>query len=403
VINLTYIQGDGMTKKLLLVTAGMLLLVPLIALVGCGEKEAETVKIGCVLDLSGDLAPMGARMLNGARMAVEEINDAGGVLGKQVELISEDGKTDPAAGLDRVKKLIEIDGVQVIVGPMISGSSKLAIPYAKEREVPLITMSATAFELSELDGTDWFFRVCLMDDAQGRVLADVVMEKGYTRVASIVLDNLYGKGVEKALIEGLEERGWTGEVVATVHYDEAKKDYRTELGQIKDSNPDTVLIVSYADDGIIIFKQALETGLDTVAWLGCDGNYGSGLFKEPKSAEFMEKAIVCGTRTVGSGTEYAQFVTKYTEKYGEAPEIYCDTTYDATWAAAKAIKMAGKYDGQAIRAALTNLSHEGASGPISFDKRGDRASGTFELWKVVKDATTETGYKNVQIKLVTLD
>ncbi|GAH05397.1 unnamed protein product, partial [marine sediment metagenome] len=132
-------------------------------------KEAETIKIGCVMDLSGDLAAMGARMLNGARLAVEEINAAGGVLGKQVELVEEDGKTDPAAGLERVKKLIEIDGVQVIVGPMISGSSKLAIPYAKEHKVPLITMSATAFELSEMEGTEWFFRACLLDDAQGRV------------------------------------------------------------------------------------------------------------------------------------------------------------------------------------------------------------------------------------------
>ncbi len=389
-----------MIKRLLLVAATLALLIPVTA---CAPAEAETIKIGCILDLSGDLAPMGARMLDGAKLAVEEINAAGGVLGKQVELVAEDGKTDPAAGLDRVKKLIEIDGVQVIAGPMISGSSKLAIPYAKEHKVPLITMSATAFELSELEGTEWFFRACLMDDAQGRVLADVIMDKGYTRVASIVLDNLYGKGVEKALIEGLEEGGWQGEVVVTVHYDEAKKDYRTELGQIKDSNPDVVLIVSYADDGIIVFKQALEMGLDSIAWLGCDGNYGSGLFKEPRSAEFMEKAIVAGTRTVGSGSTYDEFVAKYTEEFGEAPEIYCDTTYDAVWAAAKAIEAAGVYDGVAIRTALTKLEFEGASGPISFNEKGDRASGSFELWKVVKDPTTETGYKNVRIKLVTLE
>jgi ABC-type branched-subunit amino acid transport system substrate-binding protein len=392
-----------MTRKLILVAVGVLLLIPLISMAGCGEEEAETIKIGCVLDLSGDLAAMGARMLNGAKMAVDEINAAGGVLGKQVELVSEDGKTDPAAGLDRVKKLVEIDGVKVIAGPMITGTSKLAIPYLKEREVPAITMSATNPLLSGMDGTEWFFRACLMDDAQGRVLANVVMEQGYTRFASIVLDNDYGKGVETALIEGLEEGGWQGEVVVTVHYDEAKKDYRTELGQIRDSNPDVVLIVSYCDDGIIIFKQALEMGLDDIAWLGCDGNYGSGLFKEPKSAEFMEKAIAFGTRTVGFGSTYEKFVTSYTSKFGEAPEIYCDTTYDAVWAAARAIKAVGKYDGKAIRDAMAKLSFEGASGPLSFDDVGDRASGSFELWEVVKDATTETGYKNVQVKLVKLE
>jgi len=384
-------------KKLLLVVAALSLLIPAVA---CAPKEAETIKIGCVMDLSGDLAAMGARMLNGGKLAVEEINAAGGVLGKQVEFIEEDGKTDAAAGLDRVKKLVEIDGVQVIVGPMISGSSKLAIPYAKERKIALITMSATAFELSEMDGTEWFFRACLLDDAQGRVLGDIVMEEGYTRLASIVLDNLYGKGVEKALVASLKEAGWQGEHVVSIHFDEAKKDYRTELQQIKSGNPDAVLIVSYCDDGIIVFKQALEMGLDNIAWLGCDGNYGSGLFKEPKSAEFMEKAIVAGTRTVGSGAVYEQFVAKYTDKFGEAPEIYCDTTYDAVWTAVKAIEAAGVYDGEAIRAALTKLEFEGVTGPIAFDEVGDRTSGTFEIWEVVKDAATETGYKNARIKVV---
>ncbi len=389
-----------MIKRLLLVLFIVSLMVGAAA---CGEGEAKTIKIGVVLDLSGDLGPMGARMLNGARLATEEINAAGGLLGKDVELVEEDGKTDPAAGLDRVKKLIEIDGVQVIVGPMISGSSKLAIPLAKEHQVPCITMSATAFELSEMDGTEWFFRACLLDDAQGRVLSDVVMDGGYTKLATVVLNNLYGKGVQAALVAGLKEKGWTGKVVAEVEYDEAKKDYRTELGQVKDSGPDIVLLVSYADDGIIIFKQALEMGLDNIAWMGCDGNYGSGLFKEPRSAEFMEKAIVAGTRTVGFGSTYEQFVAKYTEKFGEAPEIYCDTTYDAVWSAARAIKAADDYNGAAIQDALTKLSFEGASGPISFNAIGDRSSGAFELWKVVKDPSTETGYKNVQIKLVTLD
>jgi len=393
-------------KRLLLAVAILALLVPAAA---CGgtppatPPAPETFKIGVVLDLSGDLAPMGARMLDGARLAAEEINAAGGVLGKQVVLVEEDGKTDPSAGLDRVKKLIEIDGVQVIVGPMISGSSKLAIPLAKEHEVPLITMSATAFELSEIEGTEWFFRTCLLDDAQGKVLADVVMDGGFTRLATVVLNNLYGKGVQAALVEGLAEQGWTGEVVAEVEYDEAKKDYLTELGQVRDSNPDVVLCVSYADDGIIIFKQALEMGLDSIAWLGCDGNYGSGLFVDPRSAEFMWKAIAAGTRTVGFGTAYDDFVANYTAKYGAAPEIYCDTTYDAVWAAAKAIEAAGAYDGAAIRDALAALSFEGASGPISFDEKGDRASGAFELWEVVLDETTETGYRNERIALVTLD
>ena len=386
-----------MIRKLLLAVAVVLLL---ISAAGCGPAEAETIKIGCVLELSGELAPMGARMLDGARMAVEEINAAGGVLGKQVELVEEDGGTNADQGFDRVKKMVEIDGVQVIVGPMITPTSELAMPYAKEHKIPLITMSATGVPLSQLEGKEWYFRTCLRDDAQGRLLAEIVIEKGYTSLATIVLDNTYGIGLEAGLVEGLEAAGYQFEHPVSIHYDIAKKDYRTELGLIRDSNPDVVLAVTYADDGIIIFKQALEMGLDEIAWLGCDGNYGSGLFAEAKSAEFMEKAIIAGTRTVGSGTAYEQFVSEYTEKFGEPPETYCDTTYDAVWAAAKAIEAAGVYDGDAIRVALVKLEFDGASGPIAFNEIGDRTAGAFEVWDVVKDATTPTGYKNSTIEIV---
>ena len=386
-----------MVKKVLMVMAVLALLIPAVA---CGPGPAETIKIGCVLELSGELAPMGGRMLDGARMAVEEINAAGGVLGKEVELVEEDGATDPDKGFDRVKKLVEIDGVQVIVGPMITPTSELSIPYAKEHKIPLITMSATGVPLSELEGTEWYFRTCLRDDAQGLVLADIIMDKGYTRLATIVLDNTYGIGLEEYTVDGLEAAGWEGEHVQAIHYDITKKDYRSELEVISANNPDVVLAVTYASDGIIIFKQALDMGLDEIAWLGCDGNYGSGLFEEAGSAEFMEKAIVAGTRTIGTGPLYEQFVPAYTAKFGEPPETYCDTTYDAVWAAAKAIEAAGVYDGQAIKDALVELEFEGATGPISFNELGDRASGAFEVWEVVEDPTTETGYANAQIEVI---
>ncbi len=387
-----------MLKKVLLVVAALCLLIPAVA---CAPPEAGTVKIGCLLDTTGPMGPNGVRLLNGARLAVDEINAAGGVLGKQVELIEEDGATDPATGFDKVKKMVEIDGVQVIAGPMITDSCLRSIPYASEHKIPLITPSATAVPLSEMEGTEWFFRTCLRDDAQGRVLAGIIMDKGYTKLATIVLDNTYGRGLETAIIDRLDAAGWQGEQVVSIHYDEAKKDYVTELQQIKDANPDVVFACTYGDDGIIVFKQALDLGLDEIPWLGCDGNYGSLLFEDPKSAEFMEKAFVAGTRTVGTGELYEHFTAAYEDKYGEAPEIYCDTTYDAVWAAAKAIEKAGVYDGEAIRVALTGLELEGVSGPIAFDEWGDRTAGAFEIWQVAKDPTTPSGYSNVQIEIVT--
>jgi branched-chain amino acid transport system substrate-binding protein len=214
------------------------------------------------------------------------------------------------------------------------------------------------------------------------------------------MDNTYGIGLAADAVQGLEDAGYQFEHEVAIEYDIAVKDYRTELGLIRDYNPDVVLAVTYGDDGIVVFKQALELGLDDIAWLGCDGNYGSALFQEAKSAEFMEKAIVGGTRTVGLGTAYEDFVSEYTEKFGAAPETYCDTTYDAVWAAARAIEAAGVYDGEAIRGALVELEFDGASGPLAFNELGDRTAGAFEVWGVVKDATTPTGYRNNSIEIV---
>jgi ABC-type branched-subunit amino acid transport system substrate-binding protein len=389
-----------MIKKLLLVLAVLSLLIPAMA---CTTEapSSEPIKIGCLLDTTGDLGPMGGRILNGARLAAEEINAAGGVLGKQVVLVEEDGKTDPGAGFDRVKKMVEIDGVEVITGPMITGASLLAMPYAKEHQIPLISPSATGIQLSHEDGTEWFFRTCLRDDAQGMVLGDIILEQGYTKLATIVLDNTYGKGLEEAVTDQLEKKGWSGEHVVSIHFDQSRKDYRSELQKIKDADADVVVCVSYCDDGIIIFKQAMDLGLDEIAWMGCDGNYGSGLFKDAKAAEFMEKAFVGGTRTVGTGSQNEHFVSAYTERFGEAPEVYSDTMYDAVWAAAKAIQAAGTYDGEAIRVALTELEFDGATGPIAFNEIGDRTAGAFEIWEVVEDPSTETGYKNAPIEVVT--
>ena len=385
-----------MIKRLLLVIAVLSLLIPVTA---CAAEE-ETTKIGIVLELSGELGSVGLTMLDAARLAVDDINAAGGVLGRPVELVEEDGATDPAKGFDRVKKLVEIDGVQVIAGPMITPTSELAMVYAEEHEIPLITMSATGIALSESEGTEWYFRTCLRDDAQGRALADIVMDKGYTKLATIVLDNTYGIGLEIGISDGLQEAGWQGEHEVAIRYDIARKDYRTELQQIADYDPDVVLAVTYPADGVLVFKQALEMGLDDIAWLGCDGNYAVLLEGEPKSAEFMEKAIVAGTRTVGTGAMCDHFNTAYEDKYGIAPGVYCDTTYDAVWAAAKAIEAAGAYDGAKIRVALTELEFDGATGPLAFSELGDRTAGSFEVWEVVKDATTPTGYKNARIEIL---
>jgi branched-chain amino acid transport system substrate-binding protein len=392
-----------MIRKLLLLAVALSLLLPMTA---CATKEAGTIKIGVVLSTTGLLGPMGQDMMKAARLAAKEINADGGVLGKQIELVEEDDTTDAAKCLERVKKMVEIDGVKVMVGGMTSGAAMASGPYLAEKSVLMVSPSATSTILEGQTWREWLFRTTPDDAFQGRVLADVILEKGFTRLATMVQDNPYGVGLEKALVDALNAKGWQGKQVVSIHFDPAKKDYRTELDTIKGNSPDVVLAVTYAEDGIIVFKQALEMGLDKIAWLGCDGNYGDGMFAEPKSAEFMEKAIIAGTRAAGpSGATYDKFAAAYKADTGKDPSVYCDTVYDAVKMIATSIGKAGTDDGTAVKSELLKLgkNYDGASGTITFDEKGDRVSGTFEIWKVVKDATTETGYKNVQIKLVTME
>ena len=212
-------------------------------------------------------------------------------------------------------------------------------------------------------------------------------------------------GLEQALVDALKKEGWAGEHALSIYYDPCKKDFSAQFQNIKDNNPDVVLAVTYIEDGMIIFRQALEMGLDEIAWLGCDGNYSEHMFEDAQCAEFMEKAIVAGTRSVGpSDDSYRAFADAYISAYGREPGVYCDTTYDAVRMIAGAIETAGVYDGKAIKDALldTGQKYHGASGVITFNAKGDRVSGIFEIWKVEKDNAAPYGYKNIQIDRISI-
>jgi len=221
----------------------------------------------------------------------------------------------------------------------------------------------------------------------------------------MVQANPYGVGLEKTLVEALNKVNWTGNHVIAIHFDPDSRDYGTQLQNIKGSQPDVVLAVTYVEDGTRIFKYALEMGLDEIAWLGCDGNCSNSMFVDPMCAEFMAKAIVAGTAAGhSSGASYEKFAAAYKAATQNNPGVYCDTTYDAMKMIAKAIEEAGIYDSRAIKDALFEVGqrYQGASGRITFDDKGDRVSGIFEVWEVKHDPDTETGYKIIQIKLISI-
>ncbi len=136
-----------MIKKLVTVLFALLLL--LVPATACGPSQPKTIRIGAVMDLSGALAGIGSQLRDSIVLAVKQVNEAGGIDGTQVELIVEDGKTDPTSGFEAVKKLVEVNGINVIIGPMISGASLAAGPYALENQVLLFSPSATSPDIAD--------------------------------------------------------------------------------------------------------------------------------------------------------------------------------------------------------------------------------------------------------------
>jgi ABC-type branched-subunit amino acid transport system substrate-binding protein len=375
--------------------------------IACAPQDDDTIRIGCVLSLSAELGPKGKDRLEAARLAVSEVNANGGVLGKQLQLVEKDDATDAQRCLKEVENIAGSGKVQAIIGGMSSDAVIATGHYLAEKKIVMISPSATASAITDYPWTNWFFRTVPSDAFQGKILAQIIMENGFMNLATIVPANSYGQGLEAVLTDELKRAGWKGKQSIQIYFDPAKSDFTAELTNIKNDNPDVVLAVSYVEDGKRIFNQALSLGLDTIPWLACDGNHGDVMFENKQCAEFMEKAILAGTRFAGplAGEQYDSFAAGFKDRTGKDPGVYCDTTYDAVKMLAAAIEKAGTYDGSAIKDALLELGngYQGASGTVTFDKNGDRITGIFEIWNVIEAYTAESGYRNVRSSIIRIE
>lgn len=363
------------------------------------------INIGCVFPMTGSLATMGLRMRDSARLAVEEINAAGGIDGKTVRLLEVDDAGDPERSLSAVRRLVDESGVRIVVGPMTDETVKSVGPYASEKGILLISPSATSPLISEQPWTRWIFRTCPSDALQGKALADVAMAGNYSKIAILHVSDYNCSAIARTAERALEGKA---EILPPVEYDQKKRDYSSELGKIKNKNPDCVLHIGYHDDSVLMYTQALEIGLDKVQWLASQHAYSQELFRKPQVALFMRQAVrgirpavlwkireplepACpasagtGFAVSWSQIEHTQdFASAYLRKFHGEPGTYCDTAYDCVKLAALAMEKVGVYDADKIRAALPDVSksYVGASGVITFNEKGDRVSGIYEVWAV---------------------
>jgi ABC-type branched-subunit amino acid transport system substrate-binding protein len=355
----------------------------------------DVIKIGQIQSLSGGLGPFGTKIAKGAQLAVDEVNARGGIRGRRIQLITEDDATDPTRALEVAKKLVEVDGVQVIIGTTGSAQLRAIAPYLIEKKVLIISPSVSGPFLSTDYPNSYVMRTCASDVLQGAVMGDLVLQRGYKRVAYLIMDNAYGRGI------CAEVKKKVGEGVATIFFDEKKLDYRTELEQVKAANPDVVVHVGYPEDATVMFKQALEAGLEKVQWISAEGVYGTAMFPpegDPAAAEFMSIAVIGTAPTTPGGILYEEFARRYTEAFGMEPMVYCDTCYDATMLAIQAIAYCGEYNGTKIRDAVLTIARNyiGPSGHKIFQPNGvDMMYSYYIIWDVEEVSPGKYEFKEI--------
>ena len=322
------------------------------------------IKIGEVDPLTGGVSQFGIGCHQGFVLAFEEINAEGGILGQKIELVTEDDQSKPGQSATAVRKLITQDKVVALVGDATSSATLEAAPIAQADKIPMITPTATNPRITEVG--DFIFRVCFLDEFQGRVLARFAREKLKAQKIFTLTDvkQDYSIDLLKFFKEEFTKLG--GTIVGEQSYSTGDTDFRAQLTPIRVAKPDAVFVPGYYQEVALIVKQARQIGL-TMPFIGCDGWANQTLLAIGGKA--VDGCFFTNHFSPDDQSPIVKsFVTKYQEKYGVLPDTFSALGYDAARLLADAIKRAGSSDPQAIRDALAKTAgFQGVTGEISLD------------------------------------
>lgn len=363
-------------KKKKIFTMATVAVLSLSLLAGCGTsggatggKSSDTIKIGGLFEQTGGAAQYGTAGLKGAQLAIEQQNAKGGVLGKQIELVVADNKSEPGESTAQASRLITSEKVSGMLGPMTTKTLKAIIPIVTQSKIPLVTPSGTDASLTVTDGklNQWIFRACFIDDFQGQVGAQFATETLKSKTAAIIIDTNgdYAKGLAKAFEEVFTKNG--GKIVAKENYVAGDKDFKPILGRIKAQNPDVIYIPGYYAEVGALVKQAREVGI-TAPLLGGDGWNGDETTKIA-GANNMNN-VYYSDHVALDDPGLVEFAKQYKAKYNEAATGFSALGYDAATMMIKSIEAAGSTEGDKVRTALEGIKDlNGVSGNISVDAK----------------------------------
>lgn len=334
---------------------------------GAGGADAgETIKVGEFACLTGQNASFGQSSHNGTIMAIDEINAAGGVLDKKIQLITEDNQSKGGETAIVVEKLIARDKVVAVLGEVASSRSLEAAPIAQEAEIPMISPASTNPAVTETG--DYVFRVCFIDPFQGTVMAKFTLNTLKAKRVAVMTDvkQDYSVGLTKFFVEYLTQNG--GTIVSDQKYSSGDKDFRAQLTALRGANPEAVFIPGYYAEAGLIAKQARELGI-TVPLLGGDGWDGASTLEV--GGEALQNTYFSNHFSAeDTNPKIQEFVTKYRERFGATPDAFAALGYDSGKILADAIRRAGSTEGPALRDAIAaTKDFEGITGVITLDEK----------------------------------
>jgi branched-chain amino acid transport system substrate-binding protein len=344
----------------------MFLAIAILICTSCSRTtpEANEILIGEYGSLTGTTATFGISTKNGVDLAIEQVNKAGGVLGKQVRVIVEDDQGRPEEAQTVVTKLITRDRVVAVLGEVASSRTLAAAPVAQQNKIPMITPSSTNPRVTEIG--DYIFRVCFIDPFQGLVMAKFATNTLKVKNVAILRDikNDYSVGLADVFVENIKQMG--GTIVSDESYSEGDTDFSAQLTAIKAKRPEAIFAPGYYTEVGLIARQAKQLGIN-VPLLGGDGWDSPRLWEI--GGEALNGSYFSNHSSMDDPSPVIQkFVADYRAKFNETPDSLAAMAYDAANILFDSIRRAGSTEPASLRDAIAQTkAFPGVTGMITLD------------------------------------
>jgi branched-chain amino acid transport system substrate-binding protein len=383
-----------------------------------GLLQNQTYKIGSAVSNSGDLAVYGQRHQRGMNLALDRINEVGLKDGAEMEVSLEDTASAPQTGVSAAQKLINQEGVPLIMAAVSSGvTMAIARSVTIPNQVVHVSPHSTSPEITTLDDDGYVLRTAPSDAFQGAAMARLALDEGIESAGVILVNNDYGRGFGDVLKARFEEGG--GTITNMVPYNSGEASYRPQLNQAMEGDPDALMFVAYPESFTTMARQAFEMGLkEEVQYIGAESTLAEPI-RENVPARALDGMIGTTPSAPTESDAWESFVSAFQERHDAEPTVWAAYSFDATMLSALAIEAADEFSSSALRESIYQVSrpegttvtsfeaakeelqagnqidYSGVSGSIDLNEDGD-VPGTYKWWRFEEGDYRMQGFLDVE-------